>query len=58
MSRVTITGELDLRRCGNKADVRSRADEVEIKIGDSLWLILRRPQAETLRQALTATLKD
>ena len=47
-----MTGELNLTKCGNEVRINNGPDVTDIKIGDSLWLILNKNQVRALKENL------
>lgn len=56
---ASVLGELHFTRCGNEITINChQKEEVCIKIGESIWLVLTWKQAETLRDRLIKKLTD
>jgi hypothetical protein len=47
-----MTGEINFTKCGNQVTVNDGTDWIDIKIGNSIWLILTREQALALKEKL------
>lgn len=54
-----VSGELNLAECGNKVTVFAPESHsiVDIKIGDSFWIIVSKEQAKELKDRLEEVIK-
>lgn len=52
-----MTGELNLKDCGNEIHINNCTDFTDIKIGNGIWLILTKAQVLALRDKLNEEAK-